>query len=274
MPGAFARFRSRLVSRQEKVRGRFERTLHRPLERRLHWREFGRWLNQRRHRRHGGWIGCSRNRLRLGWRRLRDANVAIIGVGRISVGGIVDIRRVRRRHFKRDHVEHRFVMGVGGFGRDVRHSGTAPAASSDGAELFVAASGSCVATGGGAVATAAAGVSSAGAAQGERDRFFNDRRLGCAAVVKRPDPLLDQIECRAQSGPAVRRGDLSATGFDGADLGIDQVANPAVGADFPQPPCDFPDDPGALADRRQLFLQREAVERRRRGGSGLVDRAA
>ena len=61
---------------------------------------------------------------------------------------------------------------------------------------------------------------------------------------------------------------------DGVGLGIDQVADPAVGADFPPPPRDFPDDPGALADRRQRFPQREVIDGDRRGGPGLIDRAA
>ncbi len=65
---------------------------------------------------------------------------------------------------------------------------------------------------------------------------------------------------------------MPASTFDGVDLGIEQVADPAVGADFPPPPGDFPDYPGALADRREGFLQRQTIDGAGCGGSGLIDR--
>ena len=63
-----------------------------------------------------------------------------------------------------------------------------------------------------------------------------------------------------------------AARFDGADLGVEQIAHSAVGADFPPPPCDFSEDPGAPADRSQIFLQGQAIKCRRRVGLCLVDR--
>ena len=109
---------------------------------------------------------------------------------------------------------------------------------------------------------------------GRADGFFRGLQRCRIAAVKLLDPLLDEIERGVEPDDRIARGDLSAAGFDGADLGIDQIANPAVGTDFPQPPGNLPDDPGALADRGQRLLQRHAVDRRRRGGPGFIDRVA
>jgi len=69
---------------------------------------------------------------------------------------------------------------------------------------------------------------------------------------------------------------LGRAGFDRGDLRIDEVADPAVGADFPQTPGDLPDHPCALAHRREMLLQRDAVEgcdrRSLRFVDGLPDR--
>ena len=101
-----------------------------------------------------------------------------------------------------------------------------------------------------------------GAAAAIGDSVGGRRTRRGFAVAKFPDPIPDQIERGAQRGFGVGRRDVAAGALDGADLGIDQVADPAVGADFPPAPGDFLDHPGALADRRQSLLQRQAVDRR------------
>ena len=97
------------------------------------------------------------------------------------------------------------------------------------------------------------------------------RCLGCGfgrilAVVERRDLPADQVERRAQAALRVDRRKLAAACLDGADLQIDQVADPAVGADLAPAPGDFPDHARALAHRRQMLLDREAVDRG--GGEG------
>ena len=65
--------------------------------------------------------------------------------------------------------------------------------------------------------------------------------------------------------------ELVGRAFDHGDLQIDQVADPSVIADFPQPPRDLAQHARALADRCQPLLQRQAVERLDRRYLGVVD---
>ena len=76
------------------------------------------------------------------------------------------------------------------------------------------------------------------------------------------------------AGSRLFGGELVGALFDDGDLRIDQVADPPVIADFPQPPGDFPQHPRTLADRRQPLVQREAVERFHRQFLGRLDRTA
>ena len=87
-------------------------------------------------------------------------------------------------------------------------------------------------------------------------------------------PALEGGKGRTQRGSRLFGGELVGALFDDGDLRIDQVADPPVIADFPQPPGDFPQHPRTLADRRQPLLQREAVERLHRRFLGRLDRTA
>ena len=97
------------------------------------------------------------------------------------------------------------------------------------------------------------------------------RYLSVAELV---DPRPDPFERDAQSRAGIGRRYLLTARLDGTDLGIEQVADPAVRADLAPPPGDFLDDAGAFADRRQFFRKAQAVQCGRDARAGLIDCAA
>ena len=98
---------------------------------------------------------------------------------------------------------------------------------------------------------------------------------GCRPVnVEACDFLLDLVEGPMQGRREIGGVQFSGRAFDDDDLAVDQVADPAVGADFAQTPGDLADDAGALAHRREILLQRQIADGVRGGVSRFRQRGA
>ena len=67
---------------------------------------------------------------------------------------------------------------------------------------------------------------------------------------------------------------LACGGLDDAGLGIEDIADAAVGADLAQPPGNLPHHARALADRGEVLVQRKIVQRCRHRDLRFADRGA